>query len=57
MRDVYIRGLVALLWIILAITRAISGNFKTAIFYVLIGGVFLYSTYQMLKRSKGNKSS
>lgn len=56
MRHVYIRGILALIWLVVAIVSGVSGNPETTAFYVLIGGVFLYSAYSTWKKEKnGNE--
>ncbi len=45
MRHVYIRGILALVWGAAAI---VSGSF----FYVVLGGVFLYASYEAWKKEK-----
>ena len=55
MRHVYIRGMIGLIWFVTAIVSGISGNFGMAVFYVVLGGVFLYSSYTTWKKEKDNK--
>lgn len=55
MRHVYIRGLVGLIWLVVAIVSGISGNFEMTVLYVILGGVFLYSAYATWKKEKDNK--
>lgn len=52
MRHVYIRGILALIWIAAAVISGLGGNLATAAFYVLLGGVCLYSAYAMWKKEQ-----
>ena len=55
MRHVYIRGIVGLIWLVAAIASAISGKFEMTLFYVILGGMFLYSAYATWKKEANNK--
>ncbi len=56
MRHVYIRGILTLIWLVAALISGISGkSLMAAAFYLLIGGIFLYSTISMWKNEKKNK--
>ncbi|MCI8582605.1 MAG: hypothetical protein HFH13_05690 [Dorea sp.] len=55
MRHVYIRGILALIWLAVAIVSGISGNYGMAILYVIMAGVFLYFAYAAWKRDKNDK--
>jgi hypothetical protein len=55
MHHVYIRGILALIWLVVALISGISGNLEMAALYIIIGGLFLYSTYSMWKKEKKNK--
>lgn len=55
MRHVYIRGIVGLIWLAAAIISGVSGNFEMAVLYVILGGVFLYSSYTAWKKEKDHK--
>lgn len=55
MRHVYIRGILALVWLAAAIVSGVSGNMVMTALYVIIGGVFLYSAYATWKKEKNNK--
>ncbi|MCI9051356.1 MAG: hypothetical protein HFI05_05415 [Lachnospiraceae bacterium] len=52
MRHIYIRGILALIWLVAAIISATSKNFEMMVLYIAICGVFLYSTYAMWKKEK-----
>lgn len=52
MRHVYIRGIMALIWVAVAIVTGVSGSFEMALLYGLIGGVFLYNAYSLWKKEK-----
>lgn len=55
MRHVYIRGILALIWLVVALISGISGNLEMAALYIIIGALFLYSTYSIWKNEKKNK--
>lgn len=55
MRHVYIRGIVALIWLVAAIVNGVSGNMEMTAFHIIIGGVFLYSAYATWKKEKNKK--
>ena len=55
MRHVYIRGFMALIWLVTAIASGMSGNLEMAVLYVMLGGVFLYSAYSTWKKEKNGK--
>lgn len=52
MRHVYIRGLMALIWLIVAIVSVCTGNFIVAAFDAVMGGVFLYSAHSARRRER-----
>lgn len=52
MRHVVIRGLLGLLWLVAALVSSQSENFEMAAFYVLLGGVFLYSAFTTWKKER-----
>lgn len=54
MRHIYIRGILSLIWFVAAIVSMVSGNFKTAILYVMLSGVFLFFAYTTWK-NKGEE--
>lgn len=55
MRHVYIRGLIGLMWLLAAIVIGVSGDFGMTVLYVLLGGVFLHSSYVAWKKEVENK--
>ncbi len=55
MRHMYIRGILALVWIAAAIVCGLSGSMETSMIYVIMGGVFLYSVYVAWKKEKNEK--
>ena len=55
MRHVYIRGILALIWLAAAIFSGVSGNLERAGLYVLMGAAFGYSAWVSWKRAKNNK--
>lgn len=55
MRHVYIRSILALIWLTAAIVSGVSGNLAMAVLYTVMGGVFLYSTYSIWKKEKNEK--
>ena len=50
MRHVYIRGILALIWLVAAIVSGVSGNLEMTALYVIMGSVFLYSAYSTWNR-------
>lgn len=52
MRHVVIRGFLGLLWLVAALVSGQSENFEMAVFYVLLGGVFLYSAFTTWKKER-----
>ena len=55
MRHVYIRGILALIWIVCAAVCAVSGRFEMTVLYFVLGGVFAYSAYITWKKEKKNE--
>lgn len=51
MRHVYIRSILALIWLGAAIVSGMSGNLEMSAIYVILGGVFLYSAYSTWKKN------
>lgn len=52
MRHVYVRGILAMVWLAVAILCGVSGNFAAMPLYAVIGGVFLYSAYAAWKKGQ-----
>ena len=50
MRHVYIRGILALIWLAAAVVSGVSGNLAWAGLYVLMGAAFGYSAYATWKK-------
>ena len=55
MRHVYIRGILALIWIAVGIVSVISGALGMALLYVIIGSIFLFSAYSVWKKESDTK--
>lgn len=55
MRHVYMRGIFAFIWLAAATVCGVSGKPEMAIFYVVMGGVFLYSAYSAWKKEKNSR--
>ncbi len=55
MRHVYIRGIMGLIWLAVAVISGISGSLETAGLYVILSGVFLYSAYAVWKKERDTK--
>ena len=55
MRHVYIRGILALIWLAAAVVSGLSGNLEWAGLYVLIGVAFGYSARVSWKKAKNDK--
>lgn len=52
MRHIYIRGILALVWVAAAIVSGVSGRMEMAGVYMIMGGMFLYSAYTAWNRTK-----
>ena len=55
MRHVYIRGILAVVWLGAAVISGMSGRFEMALLYIALGGVFFYSAYTTWKKEKGGE--
>ena len=55
MRQVFIRGIISLVWFAVAIINGISGKLENAALSVLVGCVILYSAYTAWKKEKDGK--
>ena len=55
MRHVYIRGILALIWLSAAAVSGLSGNLEWAGLYVLMGAAFGYSAWASWKKAKNDK--
>lgn len=57
MRHMYIRCILALIWLIAAIITCVSGNWAMTGLYAVMCGVFAYSAYAIWKKEtdKGEK--
>ena len=55
MRHVYIRGILALIWLAAAVVSGVSGNLKWSGLYVLMGAAFGYSAYASWRKTKNGK--
>ena len=55
MRHVYIRGILALIWLAAAAVSGLSGNLEWAGLYVLVGAAFGYSAWASWKKKKNDK--
>lgn len=55
MRHVYIRSILALVWLAAAIYSAVSGNIVWVLFYVIIGGTCSFSAYRMWKKERDDR--
>ena len=55
MRHVYIRGILALIWLAEAAVSGVSGNLEWAGLYVLMGAAFGYSAWASWKKEKNDK--
>ena len=55
MRHVYIRGILAVLWLAAAVVSGISGRFEMAMLYVILCGIFLYSAYRAHHKEQDGK--
>ena len=55
MRHVYIRGILALVWLVAAVVSGMSGNLEMVVLYVLMGGVFAYTAAQGWRQAKSGR--
>lgn len=55
MRHVYIRGILALIWLAAAVVSGVTANLTWAGLYVLMGAAFGYSAYATWKKEKNGK--
>lgn len=55
MRHIYIRGILALVWVAAAVVCGLSGNIEMSGIYVVMCGVFLYSAYSAWNKIKNEK--
>ena len=55
MRHAYIRGILALIWLVAAVVSGLSGNLGGAGLYVLMGAAFGYSAWASWKKAKNDK--
>lgn len=55
MRHIYIRGILALVWLAAAIVSGVSGKMEMTVIYIIMGGMFLYSAYTAWSRLKTGK--
>lgn len=55
MRHMYIRGIIAVIWLAAAIVSVYLGNLEMAAFYVILGIIFLLSAYSIWKKEKDDK--
>ena len=52
MRHVYIRGILALVWLAAAIISGGAGNMANTALYIIMCGLFAFSAYSMWKKEK-----
>ncbi len=50
MRHVYIRGMLGLIWLAVAVKSVLSANLEMAPLYAVLGAAFLYSAYAAWKK-------
>ena len=55
MRHIFIRVIIAVIWLAVAVVSGVSGSFEMAILYAVLGCVFLYSAYTAWKKEKDNR--
>ena len=55
MRHVYIRGILALIWLAAAVVSGLSGNLEMTGLYVLMGAAFGYSACVSWNKAKNDK--
>jgi len=55
MRHIYFRFILGMVFVICAVYSCITANIPFALLYLILGGLFLYSTYSLWKKSKDNQ--
>ncbi|MDE6362715.1 MAG: hypothetical protein K2O40_13475 [Lachnospiraceae bacterium] len=50
MRHIFIRGILAVVWLAAAVVSGGSGKFALAALYVILSGLFLYFAYAAWKK-------
>ena len=55
MRHIVIRGMMGLIWLAAAVVCGLSNRFPMAVLYLILCGVFLYSSYTAWKKEKEGK--
>lgn len=55
MRHVYIRGILAVIWLAAAAVSGLSGKLEWAGLYILMGVAFGYSAWAAWKKAKNDK--
>lgn len=55
MRHIYIRSILALIWLVAAFVCGISGNMETCGLYLVIGIAFLFFAYTAWKSEQDKK--
>ena len=51
MRHVWIRGIIGLIFLVAAAISGMSGKLEIMGFYMILGGMFLFSAYDTRKKS------
>lgn len=55
MRHVYIRGILAVVWLAAAIVSGGAGMMANTALYIVMAGVFAFSAHSMWKKEKNGK--
>lgn len=55
MRHVYIRGILAVVWLAAAVVSGGAGMMANTALYIVMAGVFAFSAHSMWKREKNGK--
>lgn len=55
MRHIYIRSILALIWLVAAVISGISQGLEMSLFYLLLCGVFGYSALASWKRERDER--
>lgn len=55
MRHFYIRLVLGVIWLNVAVVSAVSGDLLFAALHLVLGIVFLYSAYSMWKKNNDNR--
>lgn len=55
MRHFYFRLILGIVWLAAAVVSVVKADISSAVLYVVLGIVFLWSAYSIWKKDKGNR--